>query len=46
VGQTIKVNISGNTYELVKDKFNCLDRGKLEAKNKGMIDMYFVEELK
>jgi class 3 adenylate cyclase len=38
-----KVNISGTTYELVKDKFNCKHRGKVEAKNKGQIDMYFVE---
>jgi class 3 adenylate cyclase len=38
-----KVNISGTTYELVKDKFNCTHRGKIEAKNKGLIDMYFVE---
>lgn len=38
-----KVNISGTTYELVKDKFTCVHRGKIEAKNKGMIDMYFVE---
>ncbi|RYY61409.1 MAG: tetratricopeptide repeat protein [Chitinophagaceae bacterium] len=38
-----KVNISGTTYELVKDKFLCDHRGKIEAKNKGQIDMYFVE---
>ncbi len=38
-----KVNISGITYELVKDKFTCVHRGKIEAKNKGFIDMYFVE---
>ncbi|MEO8146490.1 MAG: adenylate/guanylate cyclase domain-containing protein [Bacteroidia bacterium] len=38
-----KVNISGSTYELVKDKFNCVHRGKIQAKNKGEIDMYFVE---
>ena len=37
------VNISGNTYELVKDKFTCTHRGKIQAKNKGEIDMYFVE---
>ncbi|MEO5893481.1 MAG: adenylate/guanylate cyclase domain-containing protein [Ferruginibacter sp.] len=42
-GQTGKVNISGGTYEIVKDKFICTHRGKLEAKNKGLIDMYFVE---
>jgi len=38
-----KVNISGITYELVKDTFTCTYRGKIEAKNKGVIDMYFVE---
>jgi adenylate cyclase len=38
-----KVNISGSTYEIIKDKFTCVHRGKIEAKNKGMIDMYFVE---
>lgn len=38
-----KVNISGTTYELVKDKFKCSYRGKIEAKGKGEIDMYFVE---
>jgi class 3 adenylate cyclase len=38
-----KINISGSTYELVKDNFNCMHRGKIDAKNKGMIDMYFVE---
>ncbi|HYV92373.1 MAG TPA: adenylate/guanylate cyclase domain-containing protein [Chitinophagales bacterium] len=38
-----KVNISGTTHELVKDKFTCTYRGKIEAKHKGMIDMYFAE---
>ncbi len=37
-----KINISGSTYELVKDKFSCVHRGKIAAKNKGEIDMYFV----
>ncbi|MEI6821221.1 MAG: adenylate/guanylate cyclase domain-containing protein [Bacteroidota bacterium] len=37
------INISGSTYELVKDNFNCVYRGKVEAKNKGKVDMYFVE---
>ncbi|TSA49495.1 MAG: adenylate/guanylate cyclase domain-containing protein [Sphingobacteriales bacterium] len=41
-GEIGKVNISGSTYELVKDKFNCVHRGKIQAKNKGEIDMYFV----
>lgn len=42
-GEIGRVNISGNTYEVVKDKFSCTHRGKIEAKNKGFIDMYFVE---
>lgn len=42
-GHIGKVNISGSTYELVKDKFICTPRGKLEAKNKGLVEMYFVE---
>jgi adenylate cyclase len=43
-GSPGKVNISGDTYELVKDLFTCVYRGKVQAKNKGEIDMYFVEE--
>lgn len=42
-GEAGKVNISERTYELVKDKFSCTYRGKIEAKHAGMIDMYFVE---
>jgi class 3 adenylate cyclase/tetratricopeptide (TPR) repeat protein len=38
-----KINISQNTYELVKEKFDCTYRGKIEAKNKGMVSMYFAE---
>ena len=38
-----KINISSATYELVKDEFNCIHRGKINAKNKGEIDMYFVD---
>jgi hypothetical protein len=44
-GEAGKVNISGSTYELVKDKFKCEHRGKIQAKNKGEIDMYFVESI-
>jgi class 3 adenylate cyclase len=38
-----KINISAATYELVKNDFNCIYRGELEAKNKGKLGMYFVE---
>lgn len=37
-----KINISGATYTLVKEHFDCTYRGKIAAKNKGEIDMYFV----
>lgn len=37
-----RINISKSTYELVKDRYNCEYRGKLQAKNKGLIDMYFL----
>lgn len=39
-----EINISGSTYELVKDFFNCEHRGKLSVKGKGETDMYFVKE--
>ena len=39
-----KINISGSTYELVKEKCLCHYRGKIEAKNKGEIDMYFADK--
>jgi len=37
-----KINISETTYLLLKGAFTCQYRGKIEAKNKGTIDMYFV----
>lgn len=41
-GETGRVNVSGATYELIKNRFTCEHRGKIKAKNKGEIDMYFV----
>lgn len=40
-----KVNISSTTYEVIKNKFNCEFRGKIPIKNRGEVDMYFVEGL-
>jgi adenylate cyclase len=37
-----KINISEATYELIKNDFTCKHRGKVNAKNKGEVDMYFV----
>lgn len=45
-GEIGRVNISGATYELIKDFFVCEYRGKIMAKNKGAIDMYFVNTIK
>jgi class 3 adenylate cyclase len=42
-GEAGKINISGSTYALIKDKFTCTPRGKIPAKNKGEVEMYFVE---
>ncbi|MBV6404907.1 MAG: hypothetical protein IT228_00350 [Flavobacteriales bacterium] len=44
-GEPGEVNISGSTYLLVKDRFECVHRGRVEAKNKGAIDMYFVRRI-
>jgi class 3 adenylate cyclase/Tfp pilus assembly protein PilF len=40
-----KVNISQTTFEHIKDHFTCTYRGKIEAKNKGFVDMYYVDFL-
>jgi class 3 adenylate cyclase len=41
-GEAGKINISGTTYEFVKDFFNCEYRGKMPVKYKGELEMYFV----
>jgi len=43
-GEPGQVNISADTYEMVKDKYTCTYRGKIYAKNVGEIDMYFVQK--
>jgi class 3 adenylate cyclase len=45
-GQPGKVNVSGHTYELVKDFFICEYRGRMPVKYKGDIDMYFVKGIR
>ncbi len=46
VGEAEKINISGATYDLVKDFFDCEYRGKVEAKGKGSVDMHFLLRIK
>jgi PAS domain S-box-containing protein len=41
-GEVGKLNISETTYELVKEKYQCLPRGQINVKGKGQLYMYFV----
>jgi hypothetical protein len=41
-GEAGKINISGTTYEFVKEFFICEHRGRMPVKYKGELDMYFV----
>jgi len=41
-GEAGKINISGTTFEFVKDFFICEHRGRMPVKYKGELDMYFV----
>ena len=45
-GESGRVNISGDTYRLVGEFFECEHRGKVAAKGKGEIDMYFVNRIR
>lgn len=46
-GEIGKVNISQSTYELIKDdpEFKFYPRGKVKAKGKGDIEMWFIEKV-
>lgn len=46
-GEVGKVNISQSCYELIKDdpEFKFQSRGKVKAKGKGDINMWFVEKV-
>lgn len=41
--ETGKINLSSSTHELIKDRFQCIPRGKIFAKGKGELEMYFVK---
>ena len=42
-GEPNAVNVSEATYQLVKEKFQFESRGKIPAKNKGEIEMFYVK---
>lgn len=41
-GEAGKVNVSAYTSDLAREQFSCEYRGKVSAKGKGEVDMYFV----
>lgn len=41
-GERGRINISQSTYALVRNIFRCDYRGKIDAKHKGEVEMYFV----
>ncbi len=43
-GEVGRVNVSAYTYDLIRAEFDCEYRGRVDAKGKGQIDMYFVKE--
>lgn len=42
-GEPGMINISQTTKEIIQEDFTCTCRGKIEAKGKGEINMYFVK---
>jgi PAS domain S-box-containing protein len=45
-GEVGMVNVSGFTYDIIKDYFDCTHRGKIAMKNSEDAEMYFVNRLK
>lgn len=43
-GEPNRVNISNDTFFYIQSNFYCTYRGQIAAKNKGDIDMYFVDK--
>ena len=39
-----RINVSASTFQLISEEFECTYRGKINAKHKGEIDMYFVND--
>lgn len=41
-GEVNKINISENTYNIIKDVYDCEYRGKINVKGMGLTSMYFI----
>ncbi len=44
--EPMHINITEQVYEEIKDYFDCVKRGEVEAKSLGKTNMYFVKGLK
>jgi adenylate cyclase len=45
-GEAGRIAISESTYHRVKDQFECEHRGQIEAKNKGLLNAYFLNGIR
>lgn len=45
-GEPGRVNVSAYTFDLIRTEFDCEYRGKINAKGKGQMDMYFVNSVR
>lgn len=43
-GEPFQINVSEETMRLLVDDFRFIYRGKMEVKNKGLMDMYFIDQ--
>lgn len=43
-GEPGKVNVSGVTHKILQNEFRFVSRGETEIKNRGTVEMFFVEE--
>lgn len=41
--EPMRINLSEVTYQRVKDKFSIIDRGQIEVKGKGQMQMFFID---
>lgn len=46
LGEPGKVTITGATFNHIEPYFECVFRGKVQSKSRGLIDMYTVERIK
>jgi len=43
LSEPMKITISENTYQQIKDDFVCSERGEFEVKGFGMNNLYYLE---